>query len=67
MKPTFATNTEEQRVADALNDYLGDLLNKYAEPFDVDISTAYFNPETSTPCVRFDAAGCRTGTSGSSA
>ena len=44
MKPTFATNTTESTVAEALNDYLGELLEKYASPFEVAIASAYFNP-----------------------
>jgi hypothetical protein len=43
-KPTFATNSEDQHVADAINAYIGELAAKFAEPFEVSISTAYFNP-----------------------
>lgn len=44
-RPEFATNRNDERVADALSGFLGRLLEKWREPFEVAIATAYFNPE----------------------
>ena len=43
-KPDFATNRPGERVADALAGFLSGLAGKWAEPPDVAIATAYFNP-----------------------
>lgn len=43
-KPDFATNRPGERVADALAGFLGGLAGKWADPPEVAIATAYFNP-----------------------
>ncbi|MCS4195008.1 hypothetical protein GGP50_003245 [Salinibacter ruber] len=44
-RPEFATNEEGQSVAGALQQALQYLGDKWADPYDVSIATAYFNPE----------------------
>lgn len=44
-RPEFATNQEGQSVAGALQQALQYLGDKWADPYDVSIATAYFNPE----------------------
>ena len=43
-KPEFATNRPNERVADAINAHLNHLRETWAQPPDLAISTAYFNP-----------------------
>ena len=43
-KPWFSTNRDGRTVADDLNGYLAWLLETWAKPFELSISTAYFNP-----------------------
>ena len=46
MKPEFLVNRDGQTVADAINAHLDFLLATQAhEPFELAISTAYFNPD----------------------
>ena len=45
MKPEFLINREGERVADAINSHLEFLLQTQAQPFELAISTAYFNPD----------------------
>lgn len=42
--PEFATNRPGERVADALNDHLAHLRTTLADPPELAIATAYFNP-----------------------
>lgn len=44
-KPTFATNDETRRVADALSDLITHRLELWNEPFELAIATGYFNPD----------------------
>jgi hypothetical protein len=44
-KPTFATNSDTERVADALNGLLEHRLNLWNRPFELAIATGYFNPD----------------------
>lgn len=43
-KPEFATNRAGERVADAVNAHLAHLRTTWAEPPELAIATAYFNP-----------------------
>jgi len=43
-KPDFATNQADRRVADAINGHLEFLRSTWAEPPELAIATAYFNP-----------------------
>lgn len=43
-KPWFSTNRDGETVAADLNGYLGWLLETWRKPFELAISTAYFNP-----------------------
>ena len=43
-RPEFLINRDSQTVAQAINAHLEHLLCKYAQPFELAISTAYFNP-----------------------
>lgn len=43
-KPWFSTNRAGRTVADDLNGYLEWLLDTWRKPFELSISTAYFNP-----------------------
>jgi superfamily II DNA or RNA helicase len=43
-KPEFATNRPDERVADAINAHLEYLRTTWAEPPELSIATAYFNP-----------------------
>ncbi len=43
-KPEFATNRPDERVADAINAHLEHLRTTWAEPPELSIATAYFNP-----------------------
>lgn len=43
-KPEFATNRPGERVADALNAHFGHLRSTWAEPPELAVATAYFNP-----------------------
>ena len=45
MKPELLVNRPTENVADAINGHLEFLLSNLANPFDVAISTAYFNAE----------------------
>jgi len=42
-KPEFLTNRSEERVADGLRSYLGQLRETLANPYKLDVATAYFN------------------------
>lgn len=42
-KPEFLTNRAEERVADGVRSYLGQLRETLANPYKLDIATAYFN------------------------
>ena len=42
-KPEFLTNREDARVADGIRSYLGQLRETFANPYRLDIATAYFN------------------------
>jgi hypothetical protein len=44
IRPEFLINRDGQTVARAINAHLEHLLWKYAQPFELAISTAYFNP-----------------------
>jgi hypothetical protein len=44
MRPTFATNRGSETVAEALKGHLGWLASTWAKPFELSVSTAYFNP-----------------------
>lgn len=44
-RPEFATNQERQSVAGALQNALQYLESQWADPYDVSIATAYFNPD----------------------
>jgi hypothetical protein len=44
IRPEFLINRDGQTVAQAINAHLEHLLWKYAQPFELAISTAYFNP-----------------------
>ena len=44
IRPEFLINRDGQTVAQAINAHLEHLLRKYAQPFELAISTAYFNP-----------------------
>lgn len=43
-KPEFATNRPDERVADAINAHLAHLRTTWADPPELSIATAYFNP-----------------------
>ena len=44
MKPEFLINRDGETVADAINAHLEFLLTTQVQPFELAISTAYFNP-----------------------
>jgi len=43
-RPEFATNAADRRVADAINDHFAYVRTAFAQPGEVSVATAYFNP-----------------------